>query len=125
MATKAEQIFEEVNQMIASGTTKADAFKAIAEEQNRPLDSIRGAYYAHKRKIEGGVRTPRPRRRETTPDDALADARATLERSIEAIDREVETAKERAQEAAAEYEAIRGSAKERKEAIAGRLESLK
>jgi hypothetical protein len=125
MATKAEQIFEEINQMIASGTTKADAFKAIAEEQNRPVDSIRGAYYGHKRKIEGGVRTPRPRRRETTPDDALADARATLERSIEAIDREVETAKERAQEAAAEYEAIRGSAKERKEAIAGRLESLK
>lgn len=125
MATKAEQIFEEVNQMIASGTSKADAFKAIADEQNRPVDSIRGAYYGHKRKIEGGVRTPRPRRRETTPDDALADARATLERSIEAIDREVETAKERAQEAAAEYEAIRGSAKERKEAIAGRLESLK
>lgn len=111
--------------MIASGTSKADAFKAIADEQNRPVDSIRGAYYGHKRKIEGGVRTPRPRRRETTPDDALADARATLERSIEAIDREVETAKERAQEAAAEYEAIRGSAKERKEAIAGRLESLK
>ena len=60
MATKAEQIYEEVNQMIASGTPKADAFKAIAEEQNRPVDSIRGAYYWHKRKIEGGTRHPGP-----------------------------------------------------------------
>jgi hypothetical protein len=123
--TKAQEIYERVQKMVGEGTDKSDAFKTIAEEAKRPYDSIRGSYYGHKRKIEGGVRTPRPRRRETTPDAALADARATLERSIEAIDREVETAKERAQEAAAEYEAIRGSAKERKEAIAGRLESLK
>lgn len=123
--TKAQEIYERVQKMITEGTDKSDAFKIIAEETKRPYDSIRGSYYSHKRKIEGGVRTPRTRRRETTPDDALADARSSLERSIEAIDREVETAKERATEAAAEYEAIRGSAKERKAAIAERLESLK
>lgn len=125
MATKAEQIFEEVNQMIASGTTKADAFKTIAEEQSRPVDSIRGAYYGHKRKIEGGVRTPRPRRRETTPDDALADARRSLERSIASIDREVEVADERAKEAAAEAKELKASAAERKQAISEKLEALK
>lgn len=125
MATKAEQVYEEVNELVASGTSKADAFKRLAEEQSRPVDSIRGAYYGYKRKLEGGTTSPRTRRRETTPEDALADARASLERSIAAIDREVEAAKARAQEAAAEYEAIRGSAEERKKAIAERLDALK
>jgi hypothetical protein len=125
MATKAEQIFEEVNQMIASGTSKADAFKAIAEEQSRPVDSIRGAYYGHKRKIEGGTSTPRTRRRETTPDQAMADARSSLERSIAAIDREVEVAEDRAREAAAETKELKASAAERKQAISEKLEALK
>lgn len=125
MATKAQEIYERVQAMEAEGTDKSDAFKTIAAEAKRPYDSVRGSYYTHKRKIEGGVRTPRPRRRETALDDALEDARASLERSIKAIDVEVETAKNRAQEAAAEYESIRGSAKDRKEAIQQRLESLK
>ncbi len=123
--TKAEEVFTKVEAMVASGTAKRDAFGKLAEEYGQPLDSIRGAYYGHKRKAEGGTSTPRPRRRETTPEDALADARAALERSIASIDREVEVAKTRAQEAAAEYEAIRGSAEERKAAIAERLEGLK
>jgi chromosome segregation ATPase len=125
--TKAQEIYEEIEKRIASGTEKADAFKAMAEETGRPFDSLRGSYYSHKRKLEGGdsAKPSRTRRRETTPADALADARAALERAIDAIDREVEVAKERAQEAAAEYEALRGSAKERKEAITQRLEALK
>ena len=123
--TKAQEVYEKVEALVASGTAKRDAFGKLAEEYGQPLDSIRGAYYGHKRKAEGGESKPRTRRRETTPDDALADARAALERSIASIDREVEVAKTRAQEAAAEYEAIRGSAEERKKAIAERLESLK
>lgn len=125
MATKAEQIWDEVNEMIASGTSKAEAFKAIAEEQSRPVDSIRGAYYGHKRKIEGGTRPARTRRRVTTPDDALADARAALERSLQAIDVEVEVAEDRAKEAAAEAKELKASAAERKQAISEKLEALK
>lgn len=128
MATKAQEVYEEVEKRITSGIDKADAFKALAEETGRPFDSLRGSYYSHKRKLEGGDSAAKPsrtRRRETTPDDALADARAALERAVESIDREVEVAKARAQEAAAEYEALRGSAKERKEAITQRLEALR
>ena len=128
MATKAQEIYEEIEKRIASGVEKADAFKALADEAGRPYDSVRGSYYSHKKKIEGGeagVKPSRTRRRETTPNDALADACASLERSIASIDKEVEVAKERAQETAAEYEAIRGSADERKAAIAERLEALK
>jgi hypothetical protein len=128
MATKAQEIYEEVEKRIAAGVEKADAFKALAEETGRPFDSLRGSYYGWKRKLDGGegaAKPPRTRRRETTPDDALADARAALERAVESIDREVEVAKSRAEEAAAEYQALKGSAKERKEAITLRLEALR
>src|ERR1700720_905100 len=128
MATKAEEVYLEIERRIASGVDKADAFKALAEETGRPFDSLRGSYYSHKRKIEGaepGAKPSRTRRRETTPDDALADARAALERAVSSIDREVEVAKGKSEEAKAEYEALRASAKERKEAITQRLEALR
>jgi hypothetical protein len=127
MATKAQEIYEEVDKRIAAGVTRADAFKALAEETGRSADGVRGSYYAHKRTLEGGdpaSRPPRTRRRETTPDDAVADARAALERAIEAIDREVEYAGGRATEAQAEYEALIASADDRKKAITERLEAL-
>jgi predicted nucleic acid-binding Zn-ribbon protein len=123
--TKAQEIYERVEAMIAAGTDKSDAFKQLAEEAERPYDSIRGSYYSHKKKLEGGETRPRTRRRETTPEDALADARAALERSIAAIDREIEAAEERATEATAEAEALKASAADRKKAITERLEALR
>jgi hypothetical protein len=124
-ATKAQEIFEEVEKRIASGVEKADAFKQLADETGRPYDSVRGSYYSHKKKLEGGESKPRTRRRETTPDDAIADARAALERAIASIDREIEAAKTRADEAKAEYEALKASASDRKKAITERLAALK
>lgn len=123
--TKAQEIYERVQQLEAEGVSKTDSFKQISQEKKLKYDSVRGSFYSYKLKVEGGSRPSRTRRRETTPDDALADARATLERSIEAIDKEVAAACERADEAKAEYEAIRDSAAERKQAITERLESLK
>lgn len=125
MATKAEQIFTRVHELMDQGMSRADAFNKIAEEEGRPKDSIRGAYYGHKKKLEGGEGKPRTRRRETTPEDALADARASLERSLAAIDRECEAADERAAEAAAEAKALKASAADRKKAITERLEALR
>jgi chromosome segregation ATPase len=124
--TKAQEVYDEVEKRIAAGTDKADAFKQLADETGRPYDSVRGSYYSHKKKLDGGdsAKPARTRRRETTPEDALADARAALERAIEAIDREVEAAKSRADEAKSEYEALKGSATERKQAITERLEAL-
>jgi hypothetical protein len=124
MATKAEEIYHRTHALMEQGMSRTEAFDKIAEEEQRPKDSIRGAFYAHKKKLEGGESKPRPRRRETTEADALADARAALERSISNIDREVEAAKEKADEATAEYEAMRDSAEGRKEAITKRLEQL-
>jgi hypothetical protein len=123
--TKAQEIYDKVNELVASGVEKSAAFRQLAEAADRPYDSIRGSYYSHKKKVEGGESRPRTRRRETTPEDALADARASLERSITNIDREVEVAEERASEATAEAKALKASAAERKKAITERLEALK
>ena len=123
--TKAQEIYDRVNELIASGVDKADAFRQLSESLNRPFDSVRGSYYSHKKRIEGGESRPRTRRRETTPEDALADARASLERSIASIDREVEVADERAAESAAEAKALKASAAQRKKAITEKLEALK
>lgn len=120
--TKAEEVFTKVEALVAKGKTKAEAFKQLAGEYGQPVNSIRGSYYAHTSGNGGG--TARPRRRETTPETALADARAALERSIENIDREVANAAERVKEAQGEYESLKGSAEERKAEIAKRLEAL-
>jgi predicted nucleic acid-binding Zn-ribbon protein len=123
--TKAQEIFDKVNELVETGMEKAEAFKQLSQTLGRPYDSVRGSYYSHKTKVEGGKTNSRPRRRETTPEDALADARATLERSITNIDKEVEAAKSRADEAKAEYEALKASAASRKQAITERMDALK
>jgi predicted nucleic acid-binding Zn-ribbon protein len=123
--TKAQEIYERVEAMIAAGTDKSDAFKQLATEADRPYDSIRGSYYSHKKKLEGGEPRSRTRRRETTPEDAVADACAALERALDSIDREIEAAEERAKEAAREAESLKNSAADRKKVITERLEALR
>lgn len=122
--TRAQEVYEKVNQLMESGMERPDAFKKVADELGIQVNSVRGSYYSYSRGATGNGKS-RPRRRETTPEDALADARAALERSLEAIDREVEAAEERATEAAAEAKDLKDSAAARKEAISERLEALR
>jgi len=124
--SKAEQIYEEVNALVASGVEQSDAFRQVAEKRDLKFDSARGAFYTHKRKLEGGGNgsVRRPRKRETTPADAVEQAAATLRRSVERIDDEVEIAKVRADEAQAEYRAMKDSAKERKAQIEEKIAAL-
>lgn len=121
--TKAEEVHQRINALVAQGVTKADAFRQLAEEYGQPTKSLQGAYYGFARKGNGGG-TGRSRKRETTPADALEDAKAVLVRAIEAIDDEVVTAKERIDEAKAEHEALKASANERKQAIQAKLDTL-
>lgn len=120
--TKAQQVHDRVEAMVAQGSSKADAFKELAEEFGQPVNSVRGAYYQHQKKVNGGRTTPR--KRETSPADAVEDAKALLQRSIERIDAEIAAAKDRADEAQAEYEAMKASAKERKQAIEAKIAAL-
>jgi len=130
--TKAQEVYEKVEAMVASGEVKkAQAFKTLAEQYGQPVDSMRGAYYQHKRVLEGGGNSPasgggtrRTRRRETTSEIAVESAVATLRRAVESIDAEIEVAKERATEAQAEYEAMQASASERKAAIEEKIALL-
>jgi hypothetical protein len=122
MASKAEQVWNEVNERVAAGATKPEAFAALAERYGQPVNSMRGAYYAHSRKVNTG--TSRPRKRETTPADAVESAKAALRRGIESIDREAAVAHERAQEMAAEARALADSAEARKAEIESKIAAL-
>jgi flagellar motility protein MotE (MotC chaperone) len=124
--TKAQEIHERVDALIEAGTPRAEAFKQLAAELGIKYDSVRGAYYTAAKAGGGdrGGRTSRPRRRETTPEDALADARAALSRALDSIDREVDEAENRAKEAKAEADALKRSSQERKAEISKRLEAL-
>jgi outer membrane murein-binding lipoprotein Lpp len=70
------------------------------------------------------AQTGRRRVRETTTDGAVASAVETLEDAREAIDEEVEAAKERADEANREYKALKDSAADRKAEITAKIEAL-
>jgi hypothetical protein len=131
--TKAQEIYEKIEAMVASGEVKkADAFKTLAEQYGQPVDSMRGAYYQHKRVLDNGGTPPagngggtrRTKRRETTSETAVESAVATLKRAIDSIDAEIEVAKERAKEAQAEYEAMQASADERKASITEKITLL-
>ena len=120
--TKAQQVYERVEALVGEGSTKADAYVQVAEEFGLKPNSVRGAYYQHTRKLRGGK--SRSRKRETTTEDAVASAVATLEEAVESIDSEIEATKERADEAQREYEALEASASERKEAIQAKIDAL-
>ena len=90
----------------------------------RPARELDARGYYARAQGAGGSRS-RPRRRETTAEDAVNDARAALQRAIDNVDREVEAAKERADEAKAEYDSLKASAAARKAEISKRLEALK
>ena len=130
--TKAQQTYERVNALVESGTKKADAFKQLAEEYGQPVDSVRGAYYGHKRSLERGDEPStgnrpsvrRSRRRETTAEDAVASAVSALRSAIDSIDVELETARQRAEEAQAEYEAMHAASTGRIEQIRAKIAVL-
>ncbi len=122
--TKAQDAYERVEALVGEGSTKADAYVKVAEELGLKPNSVRGAYYQHTRKLRGGSPAPRSRKRETTTEDAVASAIATLEQAVESIDAEIEAAKDRAEEAQREYDALQESASERKEAIQAKIEAL-
>jgi multidrug resistance efflux pump len=120
--TKAQEVYDRVEALVASGVKKADAFRQVADEFGQPFNSMRGAYYAHTRTL-GGL--PSRSRKEATNGDPIEQATAVLTRAVESIDAEVAAAKARIDEAKTEYEHLRDTAAERKAAIEAKLDVLK
>jgi hypothetical protein len=119
--TKAQEVYERVEALAASGVKKADAFRQLAEELGQPFNSLRGAYYAHVRTLGGPP--SRPRRSQTM--DPIESATAVLEQALEGIDADIAAAKQRADEAKAEHDNLRTTAAERKAQIKAKIEALK
>lgn len=121
--TKAQEVYDRVEALVASGVRKADAFRQIADEFEQPFNSMRGAYYAHTRTLGGAP--SRPRKQAATNGDPIEQAMTVLTRAVESIDAEVADAKARVDEAKTEYEHLRDTAAERKAAIQAKIDVLK
>jgi hypothetical protein len=121
--TKAQEVYERVEALVASGLSKADAFRQVAEEYGKPFNSMRGAYYAHTRTL--GTSPANPRKRDKPASDPIASATNVLEKALGAIDAEVAAAKTRVEQAKTEYEHLRDTASERKATIQAKIEALK
>lgn len=119
--SKAQDIYDRVEAVAAEGHTKAEAHEIVAKEFGMKPSSIRGAVYQARK--ASGLTGPR-RVRETTTEGAVAQAIDTLEDAHDAIDDEVDAAKERAEEATREYKALKESADARKAEITTKIEAL-
>lgn len=133
VSTKAQEVYEAVNALVDSGIAKSEAFAQAAKERGIKYDSARGSYYTHKRVLEGGgtpssgTRSSGPRRsrkRETTPEDAIASAIDSLRGAVLAIGEEETMARLRSEEAIAEYADIQRTAQIRAEAINQKITAL-
>ena len=124
--TKAQEIYERVESLVAQGVKKAEAFRQVAEEYQQPFNSMRGAYYAHTRSLGDQPSLPRERTARTRkqPVDPVASAISILTDAITAIDKEIDTARERAEQAQAAYEQLLETAEERKTALQTKIEAL-
>ena len=120
--TKAQEVYEQVEALVASGMRKADAFRQVADELGQPFNSLRGAYYAHTRTL-GGTPT-RARAPQAAHADPIEQATALLSTALDSIDAEVAAAKARIDAAKAEYEHLHETAQERKAAIQAKLDAL-
>ena len=120
--TKAQEVYERVEALVASGVRKADAFRQAADEFEQPFNSMRGAYYAHTRSLGG---SPKRSGKRQTAVDPIESATIVLEKAVEAIDAEVTAAKARADEVKTEYEHLRDTAAERKATIKAKIDALK
>ena len=121
--TKAQEVYDRVEALVASGVRKADAFRQVADEFEQPFNSMRGAYYAHTRTLGGAP--SRPRKQAASNGDPIEQAMTVLTRAVESIDAEVADAKARVDEAKTEYEHLRDTAAERKAAIQAKIDVLK
>ena len=121
--TKAQEVYERTEALVASGVAKAEAFRQLAEEYGQEFNSIRGAYYAHTRSLGGSPR--RSTKREVAPVGPIESATSVLEKALETIEEDVAAAKVRADDAKAEYEHLRDTAKERKATLKAKIDVLK
>jgi hypothetical protein len=124
--TKAQEVHEKVEALVASDVRKADAFHQVADEYGQPFNSIRGAYYAHTRATSRTAPSSRSRRskREMTTADAIESATLLLNRAIAQIDTDIAAAKQRADDAKTTYEQLKDTATERKKEIQAKIDAL-
>ena len=106
--------------LMDGGMQRSDALNKVAEERGVSLSTIRAAASNTTRT---GTRTT-VRRKPQTPEEMIQEAKAMLQSALDGLEKEVEQAKERADEAAAEYKSLKESMTERKKSLKQKIAAL-
>jgi hypothetical protein len=114
--TKQQQYVERVQALVTSGLQQSDAIKKVAEENDVKASTIRGALYRH-----GGTRS---NGKQKPPVDPIEAAVQLFRDAITSIDTEMETLKQRADEAKAEYDEAVKTADARRKSYEAKIKAL-
>lgn len=126
--TLSQQYYEEAEALKANGTSNAEAIRQVAKKHGKKENAVRGGINQYKTKhLDGGAATGsrRGRRKPTSVDDLLGDARAKVEAAIALIDQEVEEAESALGEAQARSDEVTKSVDNRRADLKQKLAALK
>lgn len=124
--TEAQVVYERIEELKAAGSSNAEAVRKVAVERGKKENAVRANQHQYRQKLgSGGTRRRRgAKASELSVDDALAQARAVLEKALAGIDAEVDAAKRELDEAQARYDAVASSVESRKAELEGKIRAL-
>jgi hypothetical protein len=120
---------EDVEALVASGTSNADAIREVAAKYEKEVNAVRGGIFQYKKShANGDAPAPTARRSRKASslsyDDLIGEARKALEAARDLIDQEVNEAKTALDAAQARYDTVVASVKDRKADIEKKLTAL-
>ncbi|MGK2939684.1 MAG: hypothetical protein ACSLFR_18085 [Solirubrobacteraceae bacterium] len=131
MPTEAQVVYERIEELTAGGMSNADAIRAVAKERGKKENAVRANQHQYRQKLEGGAApSPRGRGRSArkpaapTASDAIADARAALERGLAEFDQRVAEAKRELDKAQHKYDRAVAEVKEEKAELESKIKAL-
>lgn len=128
--TEAQIVYERIEELKAGGMSNADAIRATANERGKAENAVRANQHQYRKKLEGGgAASGRGRGRgakKTAPtaSDAVAEARAALERGLAGLDGQVEDAKKALDAAQRTYDKAVADVKEERAELEAKIKAL-
>lgn len=109
-----------VKALTDSGTSKPDAIKAVAEKHGCAVNTVRGAMY----RAAGGSSNPRKTTTPVEPVDPIEAAKAIFQTALDAIDSDIESLREAANEAAEALKLAEAGAADKRKDYESRIKAL-
>lgn len=128
--TEAQIVYERIEELVAGGMSNADAIRAVADERGKQVNAVRANQHQYRKKLEGGAapsgrgRGRSAKRAAPTASDAVAEARAALERGLAGLDGQVEKAKKALDAAQRAYDEAVAKVKQERAELEAKIKVL-